>query len=693
MRKSRAFIRLLTSAALFGSAIPVVAAHAGNSLPSVEVHIEGLNFLRAKQKRLLQAQAAVSSNIPMTAPTELAAVPALVDAMPVDMAPATPVLEPTTKMLEPEVALPPTASRIDLRTATISRAQVDAIAASTPVTSPAVTPVHKAAPVNQAATKTKSTEMVAPTVTQGSVKIRRPESLPLRPHADNSGGVQAVEVSPAEAPVAPSHVELVAKVPPVAKVETAKTVKSKKTKSTAKSPISERPLHDLPQAVEGQHVRDEPIQEHVNVMAPPVAVMPEATHQQHPDMMTPPPMAVPPAEQHTSALATPEMLPPAGLPPAQVYDPHEDVVPPALAPMPPSIEVPSPAPIAELPALPPISPNVKQEGSESVTTKPSYWERTKALFTRNKAAAKDDKEVAEPEKAPLPAPAPLLMPPPADHLTPPGLPPMPAPAVDRPTDLPLAIPQMSPAPSAPVPTPPLSMPEPHPAPLYPTVTAAEPLHVIPEVVPAPVLEVQAMPVPEVKVLEAQPIADEPEPRLLQPEVIATPVAPVMPSPGAPNHVTPEKAPSSAEVPATSLGVLTVPAQETTTVPPAPASVLATPLPAEPVTAMPAVSGLPKLVFEPTATALSPTLKGHIDAMLVHLKLVSGERLRITGYATAGMQAESEDQARRTSLQRVIAVRKYLIEKGFDAMQLNLQALGTSVPGKGDIVEFSVVANQ
>jgi outer membrane protein OmpA-like peptidoglycan-associated protein len=64
----------------------------------------------------------------------------------------------------------------------------------------------------------------------------------------------------------------------------------------------------------------------------------------------------------------------------------------------------------------------------------------------------------------------------------------------------------------------------------------------------------------------------------------------------------------------------------------------------------------------------------LDRMAAWLKQNPAVRVQIVGYASATKGAESE--ARRTSLYRTLAVRKYLVDKGVLSTRMDVRAMGS-----------------
>jgi outer membrane protein OmpA-like peptidoglycan-associated protein len=72
----------------------------------------------------------------------------------------------------------------------------------------------------------------------------------------------------------------------------------------------------------------------------------------------------------------------------------------------------------------------------------------------------------------------------------------------------------------------------------------------------------------------------------------------------------------------------------------------------------------------------------LTQLAANLAADKSKRVRIVSYASSN---DKPNDARRISLQRAIAVRKVLIDKGIEHNRINVQALGDS-KGEGAIVD-------
>lgn len=91
-----------------------------------------------------------------------------------------------------------------------------------------------------------------------------------------------------------------------------------------------------------------------------------------------------------------------------------------------------------------------------------------------------------------------------------------------------------------------------------------------------------------------------------------------------------------------------------------------------------------LIFKQGETGLTTEQLATLSDYMHQIGSKDGVKLKITGHASS-KDPEDIGAARRVSLQRVIAVRKFFIDQGFDAAQLTVQALGKAETGPEDVV--------
>ncbi len=174
----------------------------------------------------------------------------------------------------------------------------------------------------------------------------------------------------------------------------------------------------------------------------------------------------------------------------------------------------------------------------------------------------------------------------------------------------------------------------------------------------------------------------PPPTLVTPPPPPTLVAP----PPLPPTITPTPA-TVPDTPATTTpGPTPQPSQPTVTAPPAPALEV----PAEPRVATlppdspdttppaPALEALArpdavKILYPEGVMELPEAAKPELDKLAAWLRRNPSVRVQIVGYASES--ASTGSPARRTSLYRTLAVRKYLVENGVLSIRMNVRALG------------------
>jgi outer membrane protein OmpA-like peptidoglycan-associated protein len=84
-----------------------------------------------------------------------------------------------------------------------------------------------------------------------------------------------------------------------------------------------------------------------------------------------------------------------------------------------------------------------------------------------------------------------------------------------------------------------------------------------------------------------------------------------------------------------------------------------------------------LVFEPGGTALSAAARKALDDVAVQSR---NQRLELKSYA--GTDKDSASDTRRLALQRAIAVRGYLMDKGMDGTRIAVRPQGPAHDGHG-----------
>lgn len=198
-------------------------------------------------------------------------------------------------------------------------------------------------------------------------------------------------------------------------------------------------------------------------------------------------------------------------------------------------------------------------------------------------------------------------------------------------------------------------------------------------------------------------ADKPE---AAPRIASAPPAPTLVTPPAPPKLAapPAPAPSLAPVPTTpslTPPPVTMPDAQSKPSASSPPAIAAPPAPAlgtsqPPASTQPRVATLPpqaptavppppvveplarpdnlSVLFQQGAMDVPAAAKPDLNRMADWLKQNPGVRVQIVGYASTGKSAESE--ARRTSLYRTLAVRKYLVDRGVLSTRMDVRAMGS-----------------
>lgn len=96
-----------------------------------------------------------------------------------------------------------------------------------------------------------------------------------------------------------------------------------------------------------------------------------------------------------------------------------------------------------------------------------------------------------------------------------------------------------------------------------------------------------------------------------------------------------------------------------------------------------------ILYNPGETDFTPDDQKALDGVIARMLSDSAIRLTITGFA--GEQDDVSNTARRTSLKRALAVRKYLISQGIDSIRITVQAMGNNTSeAKKDRVDLVVI---
>lgn len=148
------------------------------------------------------------------------------------------------------------------------------------------------------------------------------------------------------------------------------------------------------------------------------------------------------------------------------------------------------------------------------------------------------------------------------------------------------------------------------------------------------------------------------------------LAPTTPPPASLPSALPSAAPSPAAMTAMSTPPSVAP------VAPAPAPMVT---PAAALATVGASGGGTRIVFSAGNADLPDGAKSDLDALVKRLNDSDRVRLQLVAYASG--TAEEANQARRVSLQRALAVRSYLMERGVPNTRMDVRALGNRTDGK------------
>ncbi len=103
------------------------------------------------------------------------------------------------------------------------------------------------------------------------------------------------------------------------------------------------------------------------------------------------------------------------------------------------------------------------------------------------------------------------------------------------------------------------------------------------------------------------------------------------------------------------------------------------------------SDMSSLSFDELRTGLTSDSQQTLNKVAVAMARKPGSRLTLIGYAASGNNGSSPREARQISLQRVLAVRDYLVGKGVASNRLDVRALGANVPS-GNMDRVDLKAN-
>jgi outer membrane protein OmpA-like peptidoglycan-associated protein len=157
-----------------------------------------------------------------------------------------------------------------------------------------------------------------------------------------------------------------------------------------------------------------------------------------------------------------------------------------------------------------------------------------------------------------------------------------------------------------------------------------------------------------------------------------PPAPAAPPQAAPPTPVPELPPSPTAVAAINTPPSVAPSAPVTATPVTPVAAPA---------AVAAAGSNTRILFPPGTADLPEEAKAKLDALVRQLNGNERERLQLVAYAS-GSESEA-NQARRISLQRALAVRTYLMERGIANTRMDVRALGnrSQAPDPPDRVDL------
>jgi outer membrane protein OmpA-like peptidoglycan-associated protein len=157
---------------------------------------------------------------------------------------------------------------------------------------------------------------------------------------------------------------------------------------------------------------------------------------------------------------------------------------------------------------------------------------------------------------------------------------------------------------------------------------------------------------------------------------AAPTPPAAAATTAPAVAPPGPVPTAAPSPAAIAAMNTPP----TLAPAAPAPTPVTPA-AAPAAIAAAAGDRTRILFAAGAADLPDAAKAELDALVQRLNANGQARLQLIAHASG--TADQANQARRVSLQRALAVRSYLMERGVANTRMDVRALGNRTDGNAD----------
>jgi outer membrane protein OmpA-like peptidoglycan-associated protein len=117
------------------------------------------------------------------------------------------------------------------------------------------------------------------------------------------------------------------------------------------------------------------------------------------------------------------------------------------------------------------------------------------------------------------------------------------------------------------------------------------------------------------------------------------------------------------------------------------------VPAPQVASVPPGGGLPALpaviAFAPNVTDMPDQAKATLDKVIAAMKADDQIRIQLVAYASG--LPDQANAARRTSLQRAVSVRAYLVEQGVKSVRIDVRAMGNRTDAGGPQDRVDIVA--
>lgn len=98
-----------------------------------------------------------------------------------------------------------------------------------------------------------------------------------------------------------------------------------------------------------------------------------------------------------------------------------------------------------------------------------------------------------------------------------------------------------------------------------------------------------------------------------------------------------------------------------------------------------------ILFAPGSRDLTAQECAELDKLTLHLSLERDLRLELLAYASGGQGEQEQVDSRRLSLERALAVRRYLVGRGVPRVRTIVRALGQRAPDGGDPDRVDIVS--